>query len=130
MLLLDTHAILWLLGSPERLSSAAARAIEHAELSGAAIALSCLSLYEIANGVARKRIIIRESIESFLAQVEKDLLVLPVTKRAAISAANLLAPFPDDPFDRIIAATALTEGIPLITADERIRRAGIVQTIW
>ena len=126
MLLLDTHVVLWLLGTPEKLSVAAARAIEHAESSGTAIALSCLSLYEIANGVARKRIVIHESIESFLAKVESDLEVLPVTRHVALGAVDLVAPFPGDPFDRIIVATALTEGIPLVTADERIRRSGIV----
>ena len=130
MLLLDTHAALWLLGSPEKLSAAAAGAIERAEFSGTVIALSCLSLYEIAYGVARKRIVIHESIESFLAKVESDLEILPDTRHVALGAASLVAPFPGDPFDRIIAATALTEGIPLVTADEGIRRSGVVQTIW
>ncbi len=32
--------------------------------------------------------------------------------------------------DRIIAATAMAEGIPLITADQRIRRSGTAKTIW
>lgn len=130
MLLLDTHAALWLLGTPEKLSVAAVKAIEQAQFSGTAIALSCLSLYEIAHGVARKRITIHESIETFLAKVESDLDILPVTRPVALAAANLVSPFPGDPFDRIIAATALTEGIPLVTADERIRRSGVVKTIW
>jgi PIN domain nuclease of toxin-antitoxin system len=130
MILLDTHAVLWLLGAPERLSIAAVRALEDTAIAGTELAVSCLSLYEIAYGVARNRIVIRESIESFLAKVEADLLVLPVTRAIAIAAAGLISPFPGDPFDRIIAATALTEGIPLVTADERIRRSGVVRTIW
>jgi PIN domain nuclease of toxin-antitoxin system len=130
MILLDTHAVLWLLGTPERLSVAASRALEDAALAGRALALSCLSLYEIAYGVARRRIIIHKSIESFLAEVESELLILPVTRSIAIAAAGLISPFPGDLFDRVIAATALTEGIPLITADERIRQSGVVRTIW
>ena len=47
-----------------------------------------------------------------------------------MAAAQLADAFPGDPMDRIIAATALTEGIPLVTADERIRRSGVVRTIW
>ena len=35
-----------------------------------------------------------------------------------------------DPFDRLIAGTAVRLGAPLITSDERIRRCGLVPTIW
>jgi PIN domain nuclease of toxin-antitoxin system len=38
--------------------------------------------------------------------------------------------FPKDPADRLIAATAMAEGAALVTADERIRQAKVVQTIW
>ncbi len=87
-------------------------------------------MYEIAYGVERKRIFIRRPIDSFLLKLEADFTVLSVTRSILMTAAALAPPFPGDPFGRIIAATALTEGIPLITADERIRRAGIVQTVW
>ena len=87
-------------------------------------------MYEIAYGVGRKRILIRRPIESFLLQLEADFAVLAVTRSIMLTAAAFAPPFPSDPFDRIIAATALTEGIPLITADERIQCAGIVKTIW
>lgn len=130
MILLDTHTVLWLLSMPERLSGAAALLIEQTEISGAGIAVSCLSMYEIAYGVSRKRILIHRSIENLLLEIESELKVLPVTRPIMIAAAALLPPFPGDPFDRIIAATALTEGIPLVTADEHIRRSGIVKTIW
>jgi PIN domain nuclease of toxin-antitoxin system len=35
-----------------------------------------------------------------------------------------------DPMDRIIAATARTEGIPLVTADERVQKCPLLKTIW
>ena len=35
-----------------------------------------------------------------------------------------------DPMDSLIAATALTHGVPLVTKDERIQRSGVVATIW
>jgi PIN domain nuclease of toxin-antitoxin system len=38
--------------------------------------------------------------------------------------------YPNDPADRIIGATALVEGLPLLTADREIRRSKSVQTIW
>ena len=44
-------------------------------------------------------------------------------------AVRLPAGFPKDPADRLIAATAIVEGVPLVTADERIRQAKVVQAI-
>jgi PIN domain nuclease of toxin-antitoxin system len=43
---------------------------------------------------------------------------------------RLPAGFSKDPADRLIAATAIVEGVPLVTADERIRQAKVVQAIW
>jgi PIN domain nuclease of toxin-antitoxin system len=40
------------------------------------------------------------------------------------------AAYPSDPRDRIIGATALIEGLPLVTADEQIQRSRAVKTIW
>lgn len=48
----------------------------------------------------------------------------------ALLSSQFKAPYPVDPMDRIIGATALSEDIPLVTADERIRHSGQVQTIW
>jgi PIN domain nuclease of toxin-antitoxin system len=39
-------------------------------------------------------------------------------------------PFPRDPSDRLIAATAMVEGVPLVTADTRIRQSKLVETVW
>jgi PIN domain nuclease of toxin-antitoxin system len=130
MILLDTHAVLWLAAFAEKLSPAATDAIREARLAGDPIALSSQSFYELAWGISRGRIEIDEPVESFFEQIESRFVVLPLTSRIARIAAELSASLSGDPFDRIIAATALTEGIPLVTADERIRRAGIVKTIW
>jgi len=48
----------------------------------------------------------------------------------AAVAVQLPAGFPKDPADRPIAARAMVEAAPLVTADERIRGAKVVQTIW
>jgi len=38
--------------------------------------------------------------------------------------------FPKDPSDRLIAATAMVEGMPLVTADQRIRKSKVLETVW
>jgi PIN domain nuclease of toxin-antitoxin system len=57
-------------------------------------------------------------------------MVQPITPEIAAFAVELPSSFPKDPADRLIAATAMVEGAPLVTADERIRQAKLVQTIW
>jgi len=47
-----------------------------------------------------------------------------------VRAVGLPAVYPKDPADRIIAATALVEGVPLVTADEEIRRSKTLRTVW
>ena len=51
-------------------------------------------------------------------------------KRIAARAMQMPAAYPSDPMDRIIGATALIEGLPLVTADEQIQRSRAVKTIW
>jgi PIN domain nuclease of toxin-antitoxin system len=54
--------------------------------------------------------------------------ILPLTPAVAVLATSI-APL-RDPADRLIAATALTHGVPLVTNDDRIRRSGVVAAIW
>jgi len=70
------------------------------------------------------------SPESFLAEVERRFVVLPVTANIALQAFELPSTFPKDPADRIIGATSLVEDIPLLTADAAIRKSHAVPTIW
>ena len=56
--------------------------------------------------------------------------VLPVTIEVAVATAHFPHDFPSDPMDRIIAATARAESLPLVTADERIQSCPLVKTIW
>ena len=57
-------------------------------------------------------------------------VVLPMSSRACARAMGLPADYPKDPADRIIGATALVEGLPLITADREILRSKVVNTVW
>lgn len=57
------------------------------------------------------------------------LVTLPVTAEIALRAAEFHEVL-RDPIDCLIAATALIHEIPLVTKDDRIRRSGVVETIW
>jgi PIN domain nuclease of toxin-antitoxin system len=128
MILLDTHAALWLALHPERLSRPARSAIQDNVLAG--LAISAQSLYEIAWLVVRKRIVPSEPLDKFIYRFQSRFGIQSLTPAIAIAAARLPAAFPSDPFDRIIAATAMVEGIPLVTADQNIRRSRALRTIW
>jgi len=89
-----------------------------------------MSLLELMMLSGKGRVSLSVSIESFLGEVETRFVVLPITARACVRALSLPSSYPKDPADRIIGATALVEGLALVTADRAIRRAGVVRTIW
>lgn len=58
-----------------------------------------------------------------------NVALLPLTMDVAIAAAKLPDPI-RDPIDRVIVATALLQGVPLVTKDRKIIESGVVSTIW
>ncbi len=129
MIFLDTHALLWMASDPKRLSKKARAAIREArEKTGVAIA--AITLWELAWLAENGRIQVTGSVESFVRETASRVMVEPITPEIAAFAVQLPSSFPKDPADRLIAATAMVEGAPLVTADEGIRRAKVVQTIW
>lgn len=48
----------------------------------------------------------------------------------SVKALQLPPAYPNDRADRVIGATALVEGLALLTADEKIRKSGMVRTVW
>ena len=130
MILLDTHVVVWLASGDLRMSRAAQAAIDHSLKSERGLAISDFTLFELSQLFRKKRFSLLVSPESFLAEVEKRFVVLPITSNIALQAFELPAGYPKDPADRIIAATALVEGLSLLTADREIRRARAVRTVW
>ena len=130
MILLDTHVVLWLVSEPERLSKNAKAAIGEARQNGEGLAVSGFTLIELAMLYGKGRIRLGMSPESFLLEVEAQFVVLPVSARACARTLTLPASYPKDPADRVIGATALVEGMVLVTADAEIRRARAVRTVW
>ena len=130
MILVDTHVVVWLALYQDQLSKKARAAIDDARQNGDGLAISDLTLLELASLWSKGRISLDISLESFLREVEARFIILPISGRACVRALGLPATYPKDPADRIIGATALVEGLSLLTADRAIRRSRALHTIW
>jgi PIN domain nuclease of toxin-antitoxin system len=130
VILVDTHVVAWLAFDQDQISRKARAAIDNARKNADGLAISDITLFELATLASKGRIRLDISLESFLQEVESRFVVLPISGRACARAMGLPATYPKDPADRIIGATALVEGLSLLTADREIRRSRTVQTIW
>jgi PIN domain nuclease of toxin-antitoxin system len=130
VILLDTHVVVWLAFDQSQLSRNARAAINDARENGDGLAISDITLLELTTLSSKGRIRLEISLESFLREVEARFIVLPISGRACVRALGLPETYPKDPADRVIGATALVEGMPLLTADREIRRSRALHTIW
>jgi PIN domain nuclease of toxin-antitoxin system len=130
LILVDTHVVVWLAQDYQRISPMAQTTIEKAREKGAGVAISGITLFEIALLASRGRINLKPDVETVLSEIEHRFVILPITANIALQAFELPANYPKDPVDRIIGATALIEDIPLVTAGRAIRKSRAVPTIW
>jgi PIN domain nuclease of toxin-antitoxin system len=130
MILVDTHIPVWLALEPGKLSVRASNVIRAAREKGEGLGLCDISLLEISTLDRKGRVQFDFGLESFLREVEDRFTIFPITGRACLVARTFPADYPQDPADRIIGATAVVEGLPLVTADREIRKSKAIQTIW
>jgi len=129
VILLDTHVLIWMSSDPKRLSKKAREAIREARQK-TGIAAASITLWELAWLAENRRILVSGSVESFVRETISRVIVMPMTPEIVALAVRLPSDYLKDPADRLIASTAIVDGIPLVTADERVRQAKVVQTIW
>jgi PIN domain nuclease of toxin-antitoxin system len=131
VIVLDTHAWLWLCLEPRQLSAAAARAIRGA-VSAGGLAIASITLWEVAMLLARGRLVPQGTPEAWLrALIDRSgVIVKEITPAVAAMATHVAEGFPGDPADRLIAATARAEGVPLVSRDAALRASPLVETIW
>ena len=123
--LLDTHAFLWAASDPSRLSARAAEACETG-----ALWLSVASIWEIAIKVQIGRLEIRHPVREFVRKHLRagQISVLPIHARHSFRVAELPLHH-RDPFDRMLAAQSLEEGLALVSRDP-LFRAYEIEQVW
>ena len=126
----DTHILLFWSQAPERLTAKAAAALDEG-LESQSLACSDVSFWEIAMLFARKRMVKPVAPEGFMRDLvlAMELDVLPITPEIAVISQSKVFTH-KDPADRLIAATAIHEGSPLITADNQLRSIEGLKVIW
>ena len=129
MILLDTHVLVWTVADSKRLSRAAAAAIRRSQREGG-LAVSAITLWELASLVARGRIQAYGTVEASVRLLIEGVTVRPITPEIAALAAQFPDDYPRDPADRLLGATARSEGLALLTRDENIRRSPLLKTVW
>ena len=129
MILLDTHVLIWLANEPVKLSRKAREAIGATDQSGG-LAISAITLWELAWLATHGRLNFTGTIDAFVEEMSSRTAIRPITPQIAVLANQLPATYPSDPSDRLIGATALAEGIALVTKDRTIRNYKQIKTVW
>jgi PIN domain nuclease of toxin-antitoxin system len=123
IVLLDTHALLWALHDSPRLSATARDIIEDARHT---VLVSVVSAWEIEVKRALGRLETPDNLEAVIAEAGflKRLVTFADVRRLAG-----LPVHHKDPFDRMLIAQAMEEGVPLVSADPQISSYPI-QVVW
>ncbi len=128
---IDTHAAVWYLNADRRLSESAKGFIDASAHTGLSVLVSPMSLVEVIYLCERGRLPwdALSRLDTALRLENAVLRVADLTLDVALAVGRVLRDEVPDMPDRIIAATALYFGVPVISQDGRIR-ASAVPTIW
>jgi PIN domain nuclease of toxin-antitoxin system len=128
----DTHTFAWYIRASSRLSDNARRTLRKATAAGYPVFVSAASLVEL-RYLVEKGTFTEEQFSTLLAALlvrEATFELAPVDVVIAQAVGDIAREQVGDPFDRMIAATALAVGVPLVTADRKLRELSAVETSW
>jgi PIN domain nuclease of toxin-antitoxin system len=127
----DTHALVWYLIDPDALSAPAAAALDGVASRGGQIVVPAIVLVELVYLVEKGRLpaIVLERLVEAMGHEHSGVTVAPLDGAVALAVGRVARDAVPNMPDRIIAATALHLGLPLVSRDRRIRAAN-VPTIW
>jgi len=131
MIVLDTHTWIWFISKPEVLSKRAKKAVS-AAVEEKSVLISSISAWEVALLVIKKRLTLSLDVTDWIAKSEglPFIQFIEISNSIAVKSVNLPQPLHPDPADRIIIATALSAGAPLVTKDIKLLNYPHVKTIW
>ncbi|WP_100499274.1 type II toxin-antitoxin system VapC family toxin [Geodermatophilus chilensis] len=127
-LLLDTHALLWVLLDPGRVPAETLATVRAPETT---VYVSAASAWEIATkhrlGKLEGATAVVSGYREHLARLRAE--ELPITGHHALTAGTLQWSHPD-PFDRVIVAQAVLESLPVVTSDAALAEFPAIRTVW
>lgn len=128
MILLDTCSLLWLASDHKKFSAKAAQALQG---ESSALYVCSISLFEIAIKFHKGKIELPKTPDEWFEGVMEHhgLQEIPVDSKACCRAAAL-PPIHNDPFDRIIFATAKVNGLKILTPDQHISQYDSSLVVW
>lgn len=129
MVVLDTHVLLWWALDPDQLSVTAKTTLAEMERRGGFA--SAISIWELGIKVQRGKLELGISIEKLAHRIEahSPIVLLPVDTTTWLRSLTLDWDH-RDPADRVIVATALVHGVPIVTKDDVMQSFAGIETIW
>lgn len=128
MILLDTCTLLWIVAQQEKLSAAAYEAVKK---HNGAIFVSSISALEIAMKTQKNLYELPCSATEWFGKALKLHSLMELTIDHTIAATSALLPrIHNDPFDRLIIATAVQHGLKILTPDKHIHAYSQIKCIW
>lgn len=129
MIVLDTCAIIWDALDASKLTPKAEKAIEQ---NAGELVICDISIWEIAMLIKRKRLVIDFDTSGFINLLlqSRNFRIQEITPEIAELSVNFISEVNNDPADRLIAATSILRSAPIVTADQNLREATVIETIW
>lgn len=127
----DSHAIVWYGHDSPRLSGRARDTLDQAMASDGVV-ISIVTLVELWYLTQTTRGVSQEELDAISEQVSSSskMSFSPIDEAVADKFTTIDRDLLRDPWDRFIVATALALDLPLVTADRRIQKSGLVEAIW
>ncbi len=129
---IDSNIVIWYFGELSRLTERAETTVDAAVEGGGKVVVPSIIIVELIYLIERRRVP-REVLANLREALDQDSTafeLVELTREIADELENIDRSIVADMPDRIVAATALHLGVPLVTSDGDIQKLTNVETIW